>query len=194
MPAVIEWPARISSPVQTSISAVSSDIFPTLAALTATPVSHNRPLDGINLVSLLDDDLESRPAPIFFWQFDTGHLSNQTAKPWIEPALQVGTTPLVKLMDGRATRNFRNFHHPKVTPEDYLGPRVMMDNQYKLVVHDGSNRPGSRVELFDLLSDPAEEVNLAGSRPETVESMQKELHAWQSSVLSSLMGNDYERK
>jgi hypothetical protein len=58
--------------------------------------------------------------------------------------LQKGTTPLVKLMGGVATRNFQNFHHPEIEPADFLGPRAVVDNRFKLVLHDRNQDEPSR--------------------------------------------------
>ena len=59
--------------------------------------------------------------------------------------------------DGTATRNFQNFHHHEILPQDYVGSRAIVGNRYKLVV-DGTQ--GSGRELFDLRADPAEKNNL----------------------------------
>ena len=190
VPAVIEWPARIPAPRVSDVNAVTSDILPTLAALIGRTVRADRPLDGINLLPLIDGELEERPAPIFFWQYNTSQLNTAELTPWIDPPLQVGTTPLVKLMNGIATRNFTNYRHPDLSPADYLGARVMLDNRYKLIIHDGQG--DSQIELFDLRADPAEESNLVDRETEIVEEMQAALRGWQDSVLESLSGADYE--
>ena len=142
VPGIIEWPARIPEPRTTDVAAVTSDILPTLAALAGQPVP-DRPLDGIDLEPLIDGRMTARPAPIFFWSFDTGVLAGRDHDPYIDPALQVGTTPLVKLMNGIATRNFENFRYPAIDAYDFGGARVMLDDDYKLVV-DGSRGSGAR--------------------------------------------------
>jgi hypothetical protein len=48
------------------------------------------------------------------------------------------------------------------------------------------------LELFDIASDPAESKDLAGSRPELADDMEKRLRAWQRSVETSLTGADYK--
>jgi len=192
VPTVIEWPAVISEPATSSANAVTTDILPTLAALTDSRLPDERPLDGISFVPLIENSLQERSDPIFFWDFRSSHKSLSNTEPWIEPALQEGTTPLVKLMNGVATRTFTNFHYPEISPTDYLGPRVMLGNRYKLVIHDGQTADDAQVELFDMTVDPAESINIAASHPEIVETMQNELRNWQSSVLESLTGGDYK--
>ena len=187
VPGIIEWPARITAPRATDVAAVTSDILPTLAALAGQPVP-DRPLDGVDLAPLIDGRMTSRPAPVFFWSFDVGGLAGRDHDPWLDPALQSGTTPLVKLMDGIPTRNFRNIRYPAVDERDFAGARVIMDGDYKLVV-DGSR--GAGVELFDLRADRAEGRNLAASEPAVAADLQRRLREWQHAALTSLTGADY---
>ena len=145
-------------------------------------------LDGVNLEPMIDGRMTSRPKPIFFWSFNTRGLAGRDRKPYIDPELQEGTTPLVKLMNGILTRNFQNFHYPAINERDFAGPRVILDSDYKLVI-DGSE--GSGHELFNLRDDLAEKSNLSGSKPAFVEKLLRQLREWQQSTLKSLTGADY---
>jgi len=185
VPGVIEWPARIRRPRASKVNSVTTDMFPTLCELAGQPLP-NRPLDGISLVPLIDGKMRERPSPIFFWSFNAGKAVTGNSRPYIEPRLQEGTTPLVKMMGDKYTRTFRNFHYPGISEQHFGGPRVMLGNRYKLVV-DAQSTP----ELFDLTNDPAEEQNLIESQKEIARKMQKQLHDWQQSVLESLTGSDY---
>ncbi|QDU60883.1 Arylsulfatase [Planctomycetes bacterium Pan216] len=191
VPGVIEWPARISKGRESDVNAVTSDMLPTLCSLAGVSLPQ-RPLDGIDLTALIEGDLSERPSPIGFWSYNADRVTDRTPKPtpYIEPALQEGTTPLVKYLAGKKTRSFQNFHQPPITEEDYRGPRVLLDNRYKLVV-DGSG--DGKVELFDLEADREEKNNLASSKPETVARLQRQLRTWQDSVLESLRGADYAK-
>ena len=93
-------------------------------------------------------------------------------------------------MGGRLTRNFVNFHQPQITDHDFAGPRSILDNRYKLVVH---NRPGDEPlkELFDVREDPAEENDLFLAEPGIAKQLDSLLRVWQKSVLDSLTGADY---
>jgi arylsulfatase A-like enzyme len=184
---IIEWPARIRSPRATDVNAVTSDILPTLCELTGQPLP-NRPLDGISLTALLDGRMTSRPKPIAFWNGE--QLLDSKARPYIEPALQEGTTPLVKLMNGKATRTFENYVHPAVREEDFDGARSIVDNRFKLVL-DGEPNSNGKKELFDLRADPAEKNNLIAQHPAEAEKLERQLREWQQSVLTSLTGADY---
>ena len=187
VPGIIEWPARISSPAVSDVNTVTSDILPTLCELTEQPLP-TRPLDGISLKALIDGKMTTRRHPICFWSFNDGRESR--GKPWIKPELQQGTTPLVKLMNGRPTRSFRNFHHPKIEESNFGGARAILHDGYKLVVGNGAERDAG-VELFDLKNDPAEKSNVVDSHPEIAAELQQQLRDWQQSVLTSLTGADY---
>jgi arylsulfatase A-like enzyme len=188
VPGLIEWPARIPRPRSTRFRASTSDLLPTLAALTGQPLP-NRPLDGIDLTPVIDGTLAERPTALHFWEYNTSTLLKSGPEPCIDPALQQGTTPLVKKMGGKATRAFTNYHQPAITEADHLGPRSIIEGSLKLVVHEQKSG-GPQVELFDLDKDPAEKASLASERPEVVKKLQQHLRQWQDGVLKSLSGAD----
>lgn len=185
VPGVIEWPARLAKPRVSDVNAVTSDMLPTLCALVGQSLPA-RPLDGINLVPLIDGEMTERPSPICFWSYVIPKERRGKLKPYIDPELQKGTTPLVKLMRGIPTRNFVNYHQPAVTEADYHGARTILDNRYKFHV-----TAKGKQELYDLMEDPAEEKELSESRPEVARELAKQMKAWQESVLKSLAGADY---
>lgn len=189
VPGIIEWPARIPNGRTTQVPTVTSDMLPTLCAL-AGIAPPSRPLDGINLEDLLDGEMNRRPNPIQFWSYETKHEIQRHLEPYIEPALQDGTTPLVKLMNGKPTRSFRNLKHAEVTAADYMGTRVIMDNRWKLIVAD---RPPNKTQsqLYDLIEDPAETTNRIQDRPGIQRRLRTALRLWQGSVLQSLTEHDY---
>ncbi|GDY19574.1 N-acetylgalactosamine-6-sulfatase [Verrucomicrobiota bacterium] len=190
VPGLIEWPARIPQPRSTTVRASTTDLLPTICAITGEPLPA-RPIDGIDLSPVLDGKITARPKPLYFWEF-TGGSGKGKPEPYIEPELQKGTTPLAKLMGGKATRDFTNHRHPTISDTDYAGPRAIIEGNLKLVIHDG--RAGEpRRELFDLKSDPAEKTNLLEQQPAAAEKLQTALRDWQKSVLQSLTGADYAK-
>jgi len=191
VPGLIEWPARIAAPRSTEVRATTSDLLPTLCVLADQPLP-NRPLDGISLVPVFDGKMSERPSPLYFWEYNTGRLARGKLEPWIDPELQKGTTPLVKKMGGKATRDFTNYRHPAVTDDDYLGPRATIEGRYKLVIHEQKTGAAKR-ELFDLETDPAEKSNLIDKQPALAEQIQTRFTLWQQSVLRSLTGADYKK-
>lgn len=186
VPCVIEWPARIAHPRATAVNAVSTDMLPTLCEIAGAPLPR-RPLDGISLVPLIDGKMTSRPSPICFWN---GPPSRPDPRPYIDPKLQEGTTPLVKLgPDGKATRNFVNNVYSNIQDKDFGGARAIVDNRFKLVI-DGNK--GSGTELFDLRADPYEKNNILAAHLAEARQLESKLRAWQQSVLESLTGADYQ--
>lgn len=188
VPSVLEWPDRIAKRMVTDVNTVSSDVLPTLCEIVRQPLP-NRPLDGISLVSLFDGNMRERPTPICFWNGKARNEDGFTPEPYIDPELQKGTTPLVKLMGNIATRNFRNFHHPDIQEQDFGGPRAILDNRYKLVIHGSGN--DAVTELFDVRKDSAEKHNLIDDQAQIAAKLGKQLREWQQSVLESLTGEDY---
>ncbi len=118
-------------------------------------------------------------------------MINESSQPYIDPELQEGTTPLVKMLGGKFTRTFRNYKYDQFSENDFTGERTMMNNQYKLVL-EGQSPNEKGFELYDMENDRGETRNLADSFPEIVEEMQTQLHNWQESVLNSLSGADYK--
>lgn len=192
VPGLIEWPARFPAPLASRLNASTSDLLPTLCAITKTTLP-DRPLDGVNILSLIEGGVEERPAPLFFWSYPLGQLKTAQLLPYLDPAVQEGTTPLVKLSRGLPTRNFTNFHHPPLSGGDYGGARAVVDRRYKLVLRDMKDG-GVKAELFDLLEDPGETTNLYGEKSEVAGLLQDSLRIWQGGVLQSLSGADYRRK
>ncbi len=190
VPGLIEWPARIPKPRSTSVRASTSDLLPTVAAIAGQALP-DRPLDGIDLAPVLDGTMTARPTALHFWEYQAGGKSAR-GEPYIDPELQKGTTPLVKKMGGKATRDFTNFKHPIISEEDHLGARSIIESDHKLVIHD--LRQGEpKIELFDLKADPAEKTNLLEQKPELAKELQSKLRQWQESVLKSLTGADYQK-
>ena len=188
VPGIIEWPARIKEPRHSTLSAVTSDMLPTLCELTGQALP-NRPIDGMSLTPLFDGAITSpRPKALCFWSYNAKLEAERGFEPYFPQAQQEGTTPLVKLMNGKATRTFRNFHHPAIEEEDYGGARAIIDNHYKLII-SGTNK--DELELYHLGSDPAETRNLAASRPNKTKELSQQLREWQRSVLQSLTEADY---
>lgn len=189
VPGLVEWPARIPKARSTDVRASTSDLLPTLAAITGQPPPR-RPLDGIDLTPVFDGTMTARPVALHFWEYGTAALARSKPRPYLAPELQEGTTPLVKKMGGKATRDFTNFHQPPIRESDYLGPRSIIEGDHKLVIHE-ANKGAPRIELFDLKTNPAEKTNLAEQQPDLVTSLQSKLRQWQESVLKSLTGADY---
>jgi arylsulfatase A-like enzyme len=192
VPGLVEWPTVIKHPVVNRNIAVTSDILPTLAEIAKQKLP-DRPMDGISLLPYFNDPHAKRTAPICFWQFKVGQAFGDSPEPYIDPSLQEGTTPLVKMMGDKYTRTFQNYIYPEVSKNDFGGERALITNKFKLVL-EGHMPNEDGYELYDLEKDPAEKVNVASEYPELVEHLQKQMKRWQESVLTSLTGADYTEK
>ncbi len=188
VPGIIEWPAKFQQPKTISVRASTLDLLPTIAAIIHQPLPE-RPLDGINLLPAIEGSVSVRSKPLPLWIFPQNALGKENREPYIDPKLQEGTTPLVKLMDNKPTRDFVNYRYLRSDTSHFNGPRAIIDGDYKLVM-DATGKSG--VQLFDLASDPSEKVNLAKREPEKVEALREKLQEWQVSVLKSLAGADYQ--
>ncbi len=189
VPCVIEWPQGLPTVQASAVKTVTSDILPTLCRLAGVPVPQ-RPLDGIDLAPLFEGSLSARKQPIYFWEYDTRREAELGFQPYIPATQQEGTTPLVKLMNGKPTRTFRNLHHPTITEGDYGGTRAIVAGPKKLILRD--QKDGDTItELFDLHLDPSESRDHAKQEPGTARLLARDLRAWQASVLRSLTGADY---
>lgn len=188
VPGIIEWPEGIPAPQVSSVNSVTSDILPTLCALAGAKMPEV-PLDGIDLVHLFNGQIKERGEAIEFWNIQRFEPDQGPPEPYIDPELQKGTTPLVKKSGKIFTRNFRNDHHVEIREKDFLGPRAILTDDYKLVIDGGK---GTGVELFDLKNDPGEKDNLAKDHPKVVEQLSKQLRDWQGGVMNSLMERDYK--
>jgi arylsulfatase A-like enzyme len=190
VPGLIEWPSKISMPRVTNYRASTCDLLPTLCDIVKAPLP-NRPLDGVSLLPLLDGVVNERPSPLYFWEFDPARLLRSKPEPWVDPILQQGTTPLVKLQGGKATRDFTNYRYTAIDDADYSGSFSIISGSHKLFVRKAKDNAVQR-ELFDLDRDPAEQTDRLTDEPQVAEDLSKQLHAWQTSVLRSLTGTDYQ--
>lgn len=132
VPAILEWPSRVTRPAVTSMVCSTSDVFPTLVEAMGRRAQPAGPLDGISLLPLLDGKMRQRPSPLAF----------ETQG------------------DRRQTRG---------------SPRLaLIENRYKLLT-DGT---AEGEMLYDVLADPRERINLAGSRPAVADVMRRQLLRW----------------
>ncbi len=93
----------------------------------------------------------------------------------------------------------RMVERPSPIAFDFAGAAALVDNRFKLVHDPREQRRNSdngtvepaEYELYDLLSDPSESVNIAEENRAIVESMKERLAAWRASRGRSLAGADY---
>jgi arylsulfatase A-like enzyme len=182
VPGIVEWPARIKSPMRISLPCCSVDILPTILELVGAKLPE-RPLDGISLVPLFDGKLQSRTKPLGFWVYP-------------EPGIGVNSTALLEALSRgerteQAVSDAALRAEKKQYPEKMLpGHAAWVDANWKL--HRIADRMGQgRYELYDLAADPHETTDVAAKDPSRVTEMTSQLAKWQLSVVRSLNGEDY---
>jgi arylsulfatase A-like enzyme len=83
VPGLIEWPARIAKPAVTDTPCTTLDMYPTiLAAAGASAQNQIQPLDGVNLLPLLDGKMESRDKAMPFWAHGRNGAGHATLIEW----------------------------------------------------------------------------------------------------------------
>lgn len=188
VPGIIEWPDRITAPHATSIPAVTSDIYPTLLALAGVTPPDLPPLDGVNLVSLMDGAMASRPQPIGFWVHPTGGIRTPSAEWLVE---QRDEQQRVRPASPAPLRTEASRMQQTFPVDEFPGHSAWLDGDWKL--HRIPSKSGSFIEeLYDLAADPAESRDVARQQADRVATMRQGLAAWQASVLHSLNGADYK--
>jgi arylsulfatase A-like enzyme len=190
VPAILEWPARIGEARICSFPANTNDIFPTLLDIIGVKADPDQPLDGISLLPVLDKQIESRARPMGFWQYPVGGIRTPSAE-WMAELLEaqkngdmIGDSARLRLEDSQVGIQY---------PMDTLpGHAAWLDWPWKL--HRIQDKEGDiRWELYQLERDPMEREDLAGMERETVTKMKPELEAWQTSVVRSMNGLDYDK-
>lgn len=191
VPAIIEWPGRVKPGRVITQPAVTSDIYPTLVALTGVTVEHQPPLDGVNLMPLIDGADRVNRGPIGFWDYASAGIGTPAAKLMAEllAAQKAGD------IDGDE-KHIRNEAGDlsKQYPLDTLpGHAAWLDWPWKLHRIEKKKDGKVRFELYNLVDDPMEKHDLAGDQPQRVASMKAALEDWQKQVMRSVNGEDYRQ-
>ena len=76
-------------------------------------------------------------------------------------------------------------------PFRYLDKGALIDYNFKLVV---TSIKKNNFELYDLLNDPKESLNISSSYPIVFQEMKDEFIEWNKSVNESINGNDYNEE
>lgn len=190
VPALLEWPARIKRPRTTKIPCNTVDIYPTLARIAGVSLKYQLPLDGVDLVPLLDGTMKERVRPMGFWKYPTRGVSTPSAK-WMTELLEAQArgeknTELWRLRKGAGaiTQQY---------PEDsFPGDAAWLDWPWKLHrKQDAEDASKLRFELYNLEADPMEAKDLLQRHRRRATAMRAELETWLASVTRSLNGKDY---
>ncbi len=185
VPAILEWPSHFA-PKAIDTPAFTSDLYPTLLAITGVRVKNQPLLDGIELSDVIAGTRNARP-PMGFW---FGHTDGQST--WsdriIRALMEAQQAGKPDPYPDRLLKNVREF--PKFGADALRGHAAWNDWPWKLHrIQKGAAEPS--FELYNLTDDPMEQNDLAGKHPERVAAMRAALERWQQSVLDSWSGKDY---
>jgi arylsulfatase A-like enzyme len=149
VPAVVEWPRGLAGGRVIDTPVVTSDLYPTVIALTGTATSRQPPLDGIDVFPILQGRQTKRGYPIFF------------------------QSPL------------KNANDPWARPDTYQA--AVETDRYKFLTLDS----GKSWIYYDVITDRAEQHDLAASHAEEVLALRAQLNQWSDSCAQSARGADY---
>lgn len=83
VPGIVEWPSRIREPFSSDIPCSTMDIFPTIAAaLNTTPADPSRPIDGISLLPVFQQQITARSKPLPFWNHEGEQPAHAALLDW----------------------------------------------------------------------------------------------------------------
>ena len=189
VPAIIEWPERITAHRVTDVPCCTTDIYLTLLQIAGiSNVEGQTPVDGISLVDLIDGKMTSRHKPIGFWDYPIAGI-RAPSQEWMTELLEaqkkgdpVGDTARLRLDAGDITVQY---------PEDeFPGHAAWLDWPWKL--HRIASENGDiELELYNLSEDAGENTNLAGPEQKRAADMKNDLEKWLACVVRSLNGKDY---
>lgn len=183
VPAIIEWPAVITAPRASDVSCNSSDIYPTVLELAGVEVKDQvRPLDGVSLAPLIRTGAFTRTQPMGFWDYPARGVRSPSEQLLEE---QLAGKPS-EILDDVALSKISK----KYDANDRSGDAAWINGDWKLL-RRAQKDAAPKVELFNVVEDPAEERDRAAQEPQRVQQMQRALEAWQASVVKSLNGKDY---
>ena len=189
VPSIIEYPSKFE-PTRISAPTSSTDIYPTLLALTKIKVENQTPVDGINLLPFIKGEESKRSKPIGFWHnFTVGQStrSDLIIKKLMEAQQGGDPNPFPE----RVFKNVNIF--PKYTANPHQnGHAALLAWPFK--IHAIYGKKKTTWELYDLSKDPMESETLNEKEAKQFFRMQKQLTAWQKSVLKSHSGHDLQNR
>jgi arylsulfatase A-like enzyme len=164
--ACLEWPGRVKQPLRTSVPTVHTDMLPTVLAAAGITYPDQRPVDGINLLPLLDGQMKDRPRPIGFMEWrNRGALAHQLANKTLKDIDFVAGT------EGKWVE----------------GKHMLVANQPGW---DPAQPPRLADGLYDIYADPAMQKDPSAAMPDRAKAMRAALDAWRKGVRDSFEGRD----
>ncbi len=189
VPAFIEWPAGIPSPMSSPVRCSTTDIFPTVLDIVGVENAVPRVLDGISLAPLIRGEMKVRPVSLGFWNAGIpGHFTNSSGV--VSKVLPTNENWSDNKVE-RVTRRVEKLPKEKFPDDIFKGHSAWISGDWKL--HRISGPDGNKVKwmLFNLTNDPQEQNDLSNDLPEIVADLKAGMETWLASVVQSFKGADY---
>ncbi|MBD3273989.1 MAG: sulfatase-like hydrolase/transferase, partial [Candidatus Marinimicrobia bacterium] len=114
VPGILEWPEKVTGGRSTDIPCSTSDYYPTiLSALGVNVESQVQPVDGIDIMPLINGEMQERPSPIAFQQRNRAALSDNRYK-IITGEIESGEYELYDLIADPGEQNNIANDHPGI--------------------------------------------------------------------------------
>ena len=188
IPALIEWPG-VFPPHGIDVPASTCDIYPTLLEIAGVANAHQPRLDGIDLAPVIAGRQTTRPALGFWHNFAPGRNtpSDELIRSMLEAQQAGQPIPRTERSDPNALES------PEMPQGRFPGHAAW--NRWPWKLHRIESPSGDvTFELYNLVDDPREAVNLSSVETDRAAALQAELEAWQVSVRHSLAGADYQNR
>ncbi len=188
VPAILEWPAKVTKPGVTNVPCNTADIYPTLMDLIDQPLPDKRPLDGMSLAGVLEGKTGTRPGGMGFWDYATrgkGQHSGHMLKALLD--LQAQGKEITSPAELRTDADKITKQYPE---DSFPGHAAWLVWPWKL--HRIERKQGKVTwELYNLVADPNEATDVKDANADRLKKMQASLTEWLVSVVRSLNGKDY---
>ncbi len=187
IPSILHYPQKYSHK-RISPPASTSDILPTILSLIDPNYTAQTTLDGINILPMIEDATHHRTHPLRFWHHFTKGQSTWNDR-IIKKLQHAQQNNLPNPFPERVHKNTQQF--PSHNQNSHQrGHAAQLDWPYKLhLIYKGDQ---TLTELYHLEKDPLEKINIAKQNKPIVDKMTQALTNWQTAVLKSHSGSDYQ--
>ena len=191
VPAIIEWPERITAARVVKAPGNTADIYPTVMEIVGCEMEKQPILDGVSLLPVIDGKSDARGKAMGFWDFGAGGISTPSEK-WMTEELAAQKAGKTYHDEARLMADAGKIEtvYPK---GEVRGHSAWLDWPWKLHQIGGGKKKNAETtfELYNLEADPMEATNIIADAPDRAEEMKKELRVWLDSVTDSMNGEDY---
>jgi arylsulfatase A len=184
VPMIIRWPDGLAAGREVREMVHFSDWLPTILSMGGLELPEgNPPIDGVNVLPVLRGE-KGKVETKRFWQWNRyAPLGNCNA------AVRDGDWKLVRPAIGQALRitdqDWEWLRMSMYEPEHFIDSGIVGDPYPPRDLP-----PPPPPELYNIAEDPLEETDLAGSRPEVVSRMLRELEIWFEAVEADRLSTD----